>query len=103
MAKENRTPWYRRLVALAELAGDHTQQEIAETLGVSAAAVTGWKQGTPPRAETVVAAARAYDADATELLQIAFLDDDDLNHPKDKGGRKSRRIELSPRADLPPY
>jgi transcriptional regulator with XRE-family HTH domain len=66
--------WWGRLLALAELAGDRTQQDIAETLGVSAAAVTGWKQGTPPSPNNVKAAARAYHVDALELLRIAFLD-----------------------------
>jgi hypothetical protein len=33
MAKQ--TAWYRRLVTLAELSGDHAQQDIAKTFGVS--------------------------------------------------------------------
>jgi transcriptional regulator with XRE-family HTH domain len=39
-------------------AGDQTQQDIAERLGVSKTAVTGWKQGLLPRWELVKTAAR---------------------------------------------
>lgn len=70
------TNWWKRLTALAELAGDGTQQEIAETLQVSPAAVSGWRHGGPPRPETVLAAARAYDADPLDLLRIAFIEDE---------------------------
>jgi hypothetical protein len=45
-----RTPWYRRLVALAELKGDITQHAIADRLGVSGGAVSAWKnEGHPAR------------------------------------------------------
>ena len=71
------TRWYRRLMALAELKGDHTQQDVARTLGVSKSAITNWKGGTRPDPEQVKAAARAYDADALELLWIAYLDCDE--------------------------
>jgi transcriptional regulator with XRE-family HTH domain len=71
------TPWYRRLLALAELAGDRSQQDIAHTLGVSQSAITGWKQGTAPRPDQVKSAAAAYGADALDLLRIAYLSDDD--------------------------
>jgi transcriptional regulator with XRE-family HTH domain len=76
------SPWYRRLLALAELAGDQTQQDIAQTLGVSKSAVTGWKEGTAPRPEQVKAAATAYGVDALELLRIAYLDSDDGHNSK---------------------
>lgn len=66
------SPWWRRLAALAELAGDRHQQDIARTLGVSEAAVSGWRHGTPPGPENVKAAARAYGADALELMAIAY-------------------------------
>ena len=67
------TPWYRRLLALAELAGDHEQQDIARALGISGAAITRWKQGTPPSPENVKAAARVYGVDPLELLGIAYI------------------------------
>jgi transcriptional regulator with XRE-family HTH domain len=79
------TPWYRRLMALAELKGDHTQQEVAQALGVSKSAVTGWKQGTRPDPEQVQAAARVYGADLIELLTIAYADEDEK--PKKKKNR----------------
>jgi transcriptional regulator with XRE-family HTH domain len=77
------TPWYRRLMALAELNGDRTQQDVAHTLGVSKAAVTSWKGGTRPDPEQVKAAARAYGADPLELMRIAYLDGD-AEKPKPK-------------------
>jgi hypothetical protein len=67
--KEKQTSWWRRLRALAELAGDSQQKDIAETLGVSASAVTSWRQGKPPSPENVQAAARAYGADPRELMR----------------------------------
>lgn len=82
------SPWYRRLLALAELAGDQTQQDIAQTLGVSKSAVTGWKEGTAPRPEQVKAAASAYGADALELMRIAYLDPDEEPHPKRRPPRQ---------------
>lgn len=78
------SPWWRRLVALAELAGDRHQQDIAATLGVSEAAVSGWKHGTPPSPENVKAAARAYGADPLELMGIAYLSEGE----SPKGGPK---------------
>lgn len=71
---DKQTRWWRRLTALAELNGDHTQQEIAETLGVSPGAVSGWRYGRPPRAETVVHAAEVYGVDPGELLILTFID-----------------------------
>jgi transcriptional regulator with XRE-family HTH domain len=65
------TAWYRRLVALAELKGDITQRDIAQRLGVSDAAVSLWKNGRPPKWESVIAAAEAYDFDPLELMRIA--------------------------------
>ena len=55
--------WYRRLMALAELKGDHTQQDVAHTFGVSKATVTNWKDAMRPDPERVRAAAEIYDAD----------------------------------------
>ena len=88
-----RTPWYRRLVALAELQGDTAQQDIAERLGVSPGAVSGWKEGRPPKPESVKAAARAYGADYTELLLIAYPPDDDESPrmPQPRNPRKPKR------------
>lgn len=66
------TPWYRRLREIAEHAGDHDQQSIAIRLGVSNAAVTGWKQGTLPTWQNILNAARAYGQEPHALL-IAVL------------------------------
>ncbi|KLO31614.1 hypothetical protein ABW16_01955 [Mycolicibacter heraklionensis] len=74
MAEPQKTRWWKRISALAELHGDHTQQEIAESLGVSPGAVTGWRYGRPPRAETVVRAAEVYGVDPGELLILTFID-----------------------------
>jgi transcriptional regulator with XRE-family HTH domain len=70
-----RTAWYARLIEIAGRAGDTTQQDIASRLGVSPAAVTYWKEGRLPSAQTVVAAAEVYDTDARDLLCLTFLED----------------------------
>lgn len=85
------TRWWKRLIALAELHGDHTQQEIAETLGVSPGAVSGWRYGRPPRAETVVHAARTYDTDPVELLKLVFVDTDPAPKAKRRTPQRSLR------------
>lgn len=70
-----KTAWYTTLMDLAGKHGDLTQQDVAKKLGVSPAAVTYWKEGRLPAAQTVLAAAEAYNADALTLLSITFLDD----------------------------
>jgi transcriptional regulator with XRE-family HTH domain len=69
-----RTAWYTKLVEIAWRAGDTTQQDIAQRLGVSPAAVTYWKEGRLPSAQTVVAAAEVYATDARDLLCLTFLE-----------------------------
>jgi len=49
------TRWYQRLLDLAELHGDHDQQQIARAVGVTNGTVTGWKHGTPPKPDWVIA------------------------------------------------
>lgn len=79
--KRRPTAWFRRLLDLAELAGDMDQKDIAARMGVSPSAITAWKEGKEPRPDAVRAAARAYhkfrdvDTDelAIELLRIAYL------------------------------
>lgn len=78
------TPWYRRLIALAELKGDHTQKDIAESLGVSKSAVTNWKQGMRPDPEQVKMAAQVYETDLLDLLRIAYVEEG--KKPKKRGG-----------------
>jgi transcriptional regulator with XRE-family HTH domain len=57
------SPWWRRLLALAELAGDLEQKDIANRLGVSPAAVSDWKnRGTELDPNQLRKAARAYSA-----------------------------------------
>jgi transcriptional regulator with XRE-family HTH domain len=101
MSGEKQTRWWRRLHALAELAGDSQQKDIAETLGVSAAAVTGWKQGQPPKPANVIAAARAYGVDPMELMRIAFLEDESGPKAPAPRGRRRPKIDLAPRDDIP--
>lgn len=105
MSKAQESRWWRRLRALGELAGDTRQQDIAERLGVSEAAVSGWKRGTPPRAETIVVAAEAYGVDPVELFRIAFVDEEpEPDPPKARRPRTPRpKIPLEPRQDMPPY
>ena len=69
-----RTAWYDELERIAHRAGDTTQQDIATRLGVSPAAVTYWKEGRMPSAQTVVGAALAYGVDARELLCMTFIE-----------------------------
>ena len=95
------TPWYRRLLALAELHGDHDQQQIAHAIGVTKGTVTGWKQGTPPKPDSVLAAAKHYGVDPLELLRIAYLDGDE---PAEEPKPKNRRKRQPPRqgSNVPP-
>jgi transcriptional regulator with XRE-family HTH domain len=72
------TAWFKWLVAIADRAGDTTQQDIAQTLGVSKSAVTAWAQGTLPSPEVILRAAAAYRFSATELFEIAYVDQSDL-------------------------
>jgi transcriptional regulator with XRE-family HTH domain len=76
--RKNVSPWYARILRLAAIHGDLDQVQIAETIGVTKGTVTGWKQGKPPKPDTVIAAAHAYDVDPLELLAIAYLPDDDM-------------------------
>jgi hypothetical protein len=70
MAKH--TAWFKWLVAIADRHGDHTQQDIARTLGVSKSTITGWAKGTPPNPENVLKAAERYGIDPAELFHIAY-------------------------------
>jgi len=88
------TAFYRRLLALAELHGDATQRDIANTVGVSPAAVTGWKDGTLPQPAQIKQIAAAYDADPLELMRIAYLSD---GEPKARRGAKT---PIAPRESL---
>ena len=84
------TPWYRRLMALAELHGDRTQQDVAKRLGVSKGAVTSWKGGIRPDPEQVKTAVRVYGVDALELMRIAYLDGDEAAQKSKLKGRTKR-------------
>lgn len=48
-----------------------TQRDIAAIVGVDSSRITGWKQGDIPRAENVVAFARAYKRSPLEALIAA--------------------------------
>jgi transcriptional regulator with XRE-family HTH domain len=75
------TAFYKRLRTIAARAGDHDQQSIAARLGVSNAAVTGWKKGTPPTWQSILKAARAYGEEPYHLLQIAVPEFRATGHP----------------------
>lgn len=69
---QEETAWWRQLRILANRSGDHNQQDIASRLGVSNAAVTGWKQGVLPTWQNILNAAMLYDTDPHDLL-VAVL------------------------------
>jgi DNA transposition AAA+ family ATPase len=54
------TAWYRKLLDLAELAGDDNQKQIAARMHVSEGAVSGWGKGVEPRIAAVRSAAMTY-------------------------------------------
>jgi transcriptional regulator with XRE-family HTH domain len=66
------TAWWQRLRKLADQHGDHHQQDIATRLGVSNAAVTGWKQGVLPTWQNILNAAVVYGDDPHALLVTAI-------------------------------
>lgn len=66
------TAWWQCLRKLADRHGDYNQQDIATRLGVSNAAVTGWKQGVLPTWQNILNAAHAYSQDAHDLLVTAL-------------------------------
>ena len=79
--RSRHTAWFKWLVAIADRAGDTTQQDIAHTLGVSKSTVTAWAQGTPPSAPTIMKAAAAYGVPANELFEIAYMKGDEPKSP----------------------
>ena len=66
------TAWWQILRKLVDQHGDHNQQDIAARLGVSNAAVTGWKQGILPTWQNILNAAHAYREDPHALLVTAL-------------------------------
>lgn len=101
-SEHKQTPWFRRLLALAELKGDIRQEDIADRIGVSPGAVSSWKKGTLPKWEQVIDAARAYGVDELELLRIAYLPDHPPGRtPKDRTrGGNPENISIPPRHPL---
>src|SRR5699024_6811573 len=100
MPKQRGSRWYQRLAAHAELAGDHQQQDIAHTMGVSKSAVTAWaNEGTPPSPESILAAAEAYGFDPLEQFRLAYLPDDENGEGKkgDPKGLATRSRAAKPR------
>lgn len=101
--EERPTGWWKWL---CDAAGEVQQKEIAERLGVSPGAVTGWKNGAPPNPASVIAAAREYGprvgTELADLFLIAYTDTDTMSEevPKNDGGRKEE--PLRPRPDAPP-
>lgn len=69
---ENETAWWRQLRKIAEQHGDRQQTDIAARLGVSNAAVTGWKQGVLPTWQNILNAAHVYSRDPHDLLITAL-------------------------------
>jgi transcriptional regulator with XRE-family HTH domain len=71
--RKNVSRWYGVVLRLAAIQGDLEQIRIAERIGVTKGTVSGWKNGTPPKPETVIATAEAYGVDPVQLLAIAYL------------------------------
>ena len=68
---------------LRRIAAGQTQAQIAERIGIGRLSVCSWLQGkTRPKAETVIAVARAYRRYPTEaLLAAAYLHANELEGP----------------------
>ena len=65
-----------------KVAGPLKQEEIAELTGLSQATVSAWLRGAPglPRAETVIAFARAFSRSPVEALVAAgYLQSDEAS------------------------
>jgi transcriptional regulator with XRE-family HTH domain len=65
-----------------KVAGLRKQEEIAELTGLSQATVSAWLRGAPgiPRAETVIAFARAFSRSPVEALVAAgYLQSDEAS------------------------
>ncbi|GAB7068437.1 helix-turn-helix transcriptional regulator [Mycobacterium hodleri] len=61
--------WWRYVVTVA---GDATQKDIASATGIDQSSISRWHRGTnAPRAEAVVAFARAYERSPVEALVAA--------------------------------
>jgi transcriptional regulator with XRE-family HTH domain len=75
--------------------------ERNEAIGVTKGTVTGWKRGTPPHPQSVLAAAEHYGVDPLEMLRIAYLDGDE---PAEEPKPKNRRKRQPPRrgSNVPP-
>ena len=76
VGRANATWW--RYVAL--LTGDAPQKDIAAATGIDQSSISRWQRGTiTPRAEAVVALARAYGRSPVEALVAAgYLTSDEL-------------------------
>ena len=69
-------PWWSYV---QRVSAHGTNKDIAEAAQMDASTVTRWKQGDTPRAETVVAFARAYQRSPQEaLIAAGYLTEDDL-------------------------
>jgi transcriptional regulator with XRE-family HTH domain len=69
--------WWRYVVAVT---GAATQKDIASATGIDQSSISRWQRGTnTPRAEAVVAFARAYDRSPVEALVAAgYLSSDEI-------------------------
>jgi transcriptional regulator with XRE-family HTH domain len=83
--RKNVSRWYAVVLRLAAIQGDLDQVQIAERIGVTKGTVTGWKQGTPPKPDTVIATAQAYGVDPVQLLAVAYLPDTAWDESKGAG------------------
>ncbi len=69
--------WWRYVVTVT---GDATQSEIAGATGIDQSSISRWQRGTnTPRAEAVIAFARAYGRSPVEALVAAeYLTSEDM-------------------------
>ena len=100
--------WWRYVVAVT---GAATQKDIASATGIDQSSISRWQRGAnTPRAEAVVAFARAYDRSPVEALVAAgYLSSDETgvaelitltgDAPEASGDEVGRGIGVRPASD----
>jgi transcriptional regulator with XRE-family HTH domain len=75
--REVRVSWWEYVITVT---GNTAQKDIAAATGIDQSSISRWQRGTnKPRAEAVVALARAYGRSPVEALVAAgYLDSDEL-------------------------
>lgn len=92
MDRSRWSPFFRRLMALAEFKGDETPTAVARKLGKSKTTVWNWAhRKTIPSRKTVELIARVYDGDAKDLWLRATM-------PESGEHEEGNRPKVAPRA-----